>query len=109
MTSSLSRKQSRGTDSTRQSPCPHGHSPGIKGYTKTLKEPIPETKEKNQSAESIRSDSPGSDSVFFPMDDIAQEPGHCHHCGREVVLLFWFLFTFCFLSLLIILSFLSTH
>ncbi|XP_043471247.1 uncharacterized protein LOC122504277 isoform X1 [Leptopilina heterotoma] len=89
ITGSLPRRRSRALDdicSTRLSPGRYQRSPGHNGHTTVIvKSPSPEARLKAVSAESLRSVSPGSDSVFYSegIDQLLDTP-HCYHCGREV-------------------------
>ncbi|XP_014468959.1 PREDICTED: uncharacterized protein LOC106741436 isoform X2 [Dinoponera quadriceps] len=96
ITGSLPRRRSRVADdivcSSRLSPGRYQRSPGHNGQRAIVMEAqSPEVRLKALSAESLRSVSPGSDSVFY--SESADQPcvavapldaAHCHHCGREV-------------------------
>lgn len=98
LTGSLPRRKSRLADdivcATRLSPGRYQRSPGHNGQRALVVETqSPEARLKALSAESLRSVSPGSDSVFY--SESADQPcisavaaldaAHCHHCGREVI------------------------
>ena len=75
--------------SSRLSPGRYQRSPGHNGHTAVvMKSSSPEARLKALSAESLRSASPGSDSVFYSeaTDQYLSmaDAQHCHHCGREV-------------------------
>ncbi|XP_018372715.1 PREDICTED: uncharacterized protein LOC108767362 isoform X1 [Trachymyrmex cornetzi] len=96
ITGSLPRRKSRVADdivcSSRLSPGRYQRSPGHNGQRALVIEAqSPEARLKALSAESLRSVSPGSDSVFYsesadqPCISVAAlDAAHCHHCGREV-------------------------
>lgn len=96
LTGSLPRRRSRVADdivcSSRLSPGRYQRSPGHNGQRAVVIEArSPEARLKAVSAESLRSVSPGSDSVFYsesadqPCISVAAlDAAHCHHCGREV-------------------------
>ncbi|XP_011868894.1 PREDICTED: uncharacterized protein LOC105562559 [Vollenhovia emeryi] len=95
ITGSLPRRKSRVADdivcSSRLSPGRYQRSPGHNGQRALVVEAqSPETRLKAVSAESLRSASPGSDSVFYsesadqPMSVAALAAAHCQQCGREV-------------------------
>lgn len=102
ITGSLPRRRSRALDdicSTRLSPGRYQRSPGHNGHTTVIvKSPSPEARLKAVSAESLRSVSPGSDSVFYSegIDQLLDTP-HCYHCGREVMPLIFGFINFLFL------------
>lgn len=98
LTGSLPRRKSRLADdivcASRLSPGRYQRSPGHNGHRAIVVEAqSPEARLKALSAESLRSVSPGSDSVFY--SESADQPcisavaaldaAHCHHCGREVI------------------------
>lgn len=97
ITGSLPRRRSRVADdivcSSRLSPGRYQRSPGHNGQRALVVEAqSPEARLKALSAESLRSVSPGSDSVFYSESAdqpcvavTALDPAHCHHCGREVI------------------------
>ncbi|KYQ57473.1 hypothetical protein ALC60_03434 [Trachymyrmex zeteki] len=97
LTGSLPRRKSRVADdivcSSRLSPGRYQRSPGHNGQRALVIEAqSPEARLKALSAESLRSVSPGSDSVFYsesadqPCISVAAlDAAHCHHCGREVI------------------------
>lgn len=76
---------------SRLSPGRYQRSPGHNGQRALIVESqSPEARLKALSAESLRSVSPGSDSVFYSegadqyLAISALDAPHCHHCGREV-------------------------
>ncbi|XP_017876437.1 uncharacterized protein LOC108622844, partial [Ceratina calcarata] len=93
ITGSLPRRRSRAADDivcSRLSPGRYQRSPGHNGQRAVIVESqSPETRLKALSAESLRSVSPGSDSVFYSegadqcLAVTAFDNHHCHHCGRE--------------------------
>ncbi|XP_044589725.1 uncharacterized protein LOC123268575 isoform X1 [Cotesia glomerata] len=95
-TGSLPRRRSRPIEdcSNRLSPGSRYRSPGHNGHTTVIvKSPsCLETRLKALSAESLRSVSPGSDSVFYSESaDLCathHDTSHCHSCGKEVGSLF---------------------
>ncbi|XP_076230153.1 uncharacterized protein LOC116428500 isoform X3 [Nomia melanderi] len=94
ITGSLPRRRSRAADDimcSRLSPGRYQHSPGHNGQrTMIVESHSAETRLKALSAESLRSVSPGSDSVFYNesadqcLAVSTQVTPQCHHCGREV-------------------------
>lgn len=94
ITGSLPRRRSRAADDimcARLSPGRYQRSPGHNGQRALIVESqSPEARLKALSAESLRSVSPGSDSVFYSesadqcLTISALDAPHCYHCGREV-------------------------
>ncbi|XP_071867939.1 uncharacterized protein isoform X2 [Bombus fervidus] len=94
ITGSLPRRRSRAADDimcSRLSPGRYQRSPGHNGQrTMIVESQSPEARLRALSAESLRSVSPGSDSVFYSegadqcLTASALDAPHCHHCGREV-------------------------
>ncbi|CAB0041603.1 unnamed protein product [Trichogramma brassicae] len=90
LTGSLPRRRSRVSDTSRLSLDGSGRQITSTGrdndlLTGTLKSPNSKILAKAISAESLRTDSPGSDSVFYTIDEPITDQTHCHHCGREVI------------------------
>ncbi|XP_012539017.1 uncharacterized protein LOC105838197 isoform X2 [Monomorium pharaonis] len=96
ITGSLPRRKSRVADdivcASRLSPGRYQRSPGHNGQRALVIETqSPDARIKAMSAESLRSVSPGSDSVFYSesadqpcTSTTALDAAHCYHCGREV-------------------------